>query len=145
MIQENNIENRVTHRINGISQKLEKFIDHADTKFDLAGEMFDKLQKQIKELEATLFKAVSRNTELINELDDKTKELEKYPLKSSNIISNKLDNKISALNAKNQKRADGIKILDDKIAELDDKIKGLEQKANRTGQFHLDAVNEKIH
>ena len=56
MIQENNIENRVTHRINGISQKLEKFIDHADTKFDLAGEMFDKLQKQIKELEATQVK-----------------------------------------------------------------------------------------
>ena len=49
---------------------------------------------RIKELETTLFKAVRRNTELINELDDKIKELE--------------------------------------------------QKANRTGQFHLDAVNEKI-
>ena len=46
--------------INGISEKLEKFIDHADNKFDLAGDMFNKLQKQIKELE-------------------------KYPLKSSNL------------------------------------------------------------
>ena len=27
---------------------------------------------------------------------------------------------------------------------IDNKIKGLEQKINRTGQFHLDAINEKI-
>ena len=91
--------------INGISEKLEKFISHADNKFDLAGDMFNKLQNQIK-----------------------------------------------ALNAKNQKRADAIKTLDDRVSavkallaeDYDNKIKELEQKANRTGQFHLDAVNEKF-
>ena len=76
--------------INGISEKLERFIDSIDKKFDLAGDLFKKLQNQVK-----------------------------------------------ALHAKNQKRADAIKTLDDKIKEL-------EQKANRTGQFHLDAVNEKF-
>ena len=135
----------------GINEKLERFIDHADTKFDLAGEMFDRLQKQIKELEATLFKAVRRNTELINELDDKTKELEQkanrtgqFHLDAINeqfadinkavnsdigVLDekiNKLDNKISALNAKNQKRADAIKTLDDKIDKLEHNYKKLE-------------------
>ena len=71
MIQENNIENRVTHRINGISQKLEKFIDHADTKFDLAGEMFDKLQKQIKELEQKANRTGQFHLDAINEKCDK--------------------------------------------------------------------------
>ena len=32
----------------------------------------------------------------------------------------------------------------DYIIDINDKIKELEQKANRTGQFHLDAINEKI-
>ena len=32
----------------------------------------------------------------------------------------------------------------DYILDINNKIKELEQKANRTGQFHLDAVNEKI-
>ena len=38
------------------------------------------------------------------------------------------------------------KRLDDycKIEKLDNKIKELEQKANRTGQFHLEAINEKL-
>ena len=31
-----------------------------------------------------------------------------------------------------------------KIEKLDKKIKELEQKANRTGQFHLDAINDKF-
>ncbi len=73
--------------INGISEKLEKFISHADNKFDLAGDMFNKLQNQIK-----------------------------------------------ALNAKNQKRADAIKTLDDRVSavkallaeDYDDKIDKLE-------------------
>ena len=73
--------------INGISEKLEKFISHADNKFDLAVDMFNKLQNQIK-----------------------------------------------ALNAKNQKRADAIKTLDDRVSavkallaeDYDDKIDKLE-------------------
>ena len=38
------------------------------------------------------------------------------------------------------------KRLDDycKIEKLDNKIKELEQKANRTGQYHLEAINEKF-
>jgi phage shock protein A len=130
-----------------INEKLERFIDHADTKFDLAGEMFDKLQKQIKELDKRIIKVNDRTSLLTNDSGDCILDI---------------NNKISALNAKNQKRADAIKILDDKIENISDsitntdillgegmkklnnKIKELEQKANRTGQFHLDAVNEKF-
>mgnify|MGYP003108861396 CR=1 FL=1 len=45
------ITDRIDEDIKELNKKLERFIERADTKFDLAGEMFNKLQKQIKELE----------------------------------------------------------------------------------------------
>jgi len=112
-----------------INEKLERFIDRADTKFDLAGEMFDKLQKQIKELDNRVIKVNNRTSLLTNDsgdcildINNKIKELEQkanrtgqFHLDAVNEKINKLENKISALNAKNQKRADAIKILNDKV------------------------------
>ena len=62
----------------------------------------------------------------IKDLEDKIKELDKRIIK--------VNDRTSLLTNDSG----------DYILDINNKIKELEQKANRTGQFHLDAVNEKI-
>ena len=120
--------------INGISEKLEKFIDSIDKKFDLAGDLFKKLQNQIKDLKSEDLEIFDKIKDLSIRIDEK--------------IYSKIavDDKIKELNDKIMvmAKANMSQVLSNRIGELDDKIKELEQKANRTGQFHLDAINEKF-
>ena len=71
--------------INGISEKLEKFIDSIDKKFDLAGDLFKKSQNQIKGQEDKIEELDDKISSLkminIQELDDKIEELDKRIIK----------------------------------------------------------------
>ena len=57
--------------INGISEKLEKFIDSIDKKFDLAGDLFKKLQNQIKDLKSEDLEIFDIIKDLSIRIDDK--------------------------------------------------------------------------
>ena len=94
-----------------------------------------------------LFKSVVFDYELqedLKELNDKIKEDNKCVVEDLEAVINKVEDLDERIIKVNDRTSKLIKQSGDYIIDINDKIKELEQKANRTGQFHLDAINEKL-